>query len=128
MGFIGALIGGIGSILGSAIVGVFGGESAVTTILGFVASGLPDGGGLPNGVHQAALFFGATLSKVNFILPVDVLMSCLVIIMSLKITLYAVHIGLTIVRFIRGIPSPAMFGWGPPGGSVDPSNRSYWGQ
>lgn len=75
----------------------------VSNIFGSLISRMPDGGTLPDGVHEAAIYFGNTLAKVNFILPVDVLIACLAVILSLKITLFGFHVALWIANFIRGI-------------------------
>jgi len=98
----------------------------ISTVTGFVVSNiselvtffltqiiniLPDGGGLPQGVHDGAIYFGNALSKLNFMLPVDTLVSCLVIIITLKITLYGFHIAIWVLNWFRGI-STARFDGG----------------
>lgn len=64
---------------------------------------LPDGGGLPQGVHDGAIYFGNALGKINFMVPTDILVSCLVLILTLKITLWGFHIGVWIYNSLRGI-------------------------
>jgi len=80
-------------------------STGISDGLQLLISKLPDGGHLPDGVHSAAIYFGSALGKVNFILPTDILVSCLVIILGLRMLLFGFHILLYFVNFIRGIPT-----------------------
>jgi len=91
---------------------------------------LPDGGGLPTGVHEGAIYFGNTLAKLNFMLPVDVLMSCLIIIFSLKILLFGFHLVMFVVNLIRGIPTSRFDGTTLPDAgyaTVGERTAKFWG-
>jgi len=100
--------------VGSSVAAIFGHDavagfsigSTINEIITFAVQKLPDGGRLPDGVHEAAIYFGNDLGKVNFIVPVDVLVSCLVIIISLKITMYGFHVVMWIYSLVRGFAMP----------------------
>lgn len=66
---------------------------------------LPDGGNFPQGVHDAAIYFGNRLNLIDFILPVDVLLGCMLLIFSTKFILWAFHIVKWITNFVRGVPT-----------------------
>jgi len=86
--------------------GVAGAASGVVTGgLIFIINRMPPGGGFPVQVHDAATYFGHTLAYVNFILPVDALVWCLSIVFLVKMILWAFHIALVIVNFLRGVPT-----------------------
>jgi len=64
---------------------------------------LPDGGTLPDVFHTSAQYFGNTLMTVNFILPVDTLIYCMSLVLSVKLALFGFHIIRVIVSFTRGV-------------------------
>lgn len=135
LNFIQSVSSGIGNILNNDLIASGAISSTIYEVFAFATQKLPDGGGLPDGVHEGAIYFGNTLAKVNFILPVDVLVSCLVIILSLKITLFGFHIIMWVLNFIRGIATPRFDGnmsvggggggMGSIGGGYDSTGRPY---
>lgn len=48
-------------------------------VAGLITSALPAGGGFPAPVHAGAVLFGRYMASMNFILPVDTLVSILFI-------------------------------------------------
>lgn len=115
---------GSSSLLGS----VFGlTTDAIWNIFKFLIEFLPDAAGFPTGVHTAAVYFGAMLSKVSFIFPVDTLFTCLVLILTLKIGLYAFHIMLLIVNWIRGVPTQRYDGAMLWDGGPSARQERFWG-
>lgn len=110
LNFIQSVSSNVAAIFGHDVVGAFSIGSTINEVITFAVQKLPDGGRLPDGVHEAAIYFGNTLGKVNFILPVDVLVSCLVIILSLKITMFGFHILMWIYSLIRGFAIPRFDG------------------
>lgn len=66
---------------------------------------MPDGGGFPAIFHEAAIYFGNCLQSVAFMVPVEALVQCLTISMSVLFTLAAFHIVRIVVNFVRGIPT-----------------------
>lgn len=116
LNFIQTVSAGMGNIMSNTLLAGGTVSSTIYEVFAFATQKLPDGGQLPDGVHQAAIYFGNTLAKVNFIVPVDVLVSCLVIILSLKITLFGFHIVMWILNFIRGIATPRYDGYMTPRG------------
>jgi len=81
------------SFIGNAVSKLFLG------IFGF----LPLGGGLPQVIHDAFIYFGNTLATVNFILPVPTLIFCMSLIFSVKIALWSFHVIRLIISFARGV-------------------------
>lgn len=124
LNFIQSVSSNVAAIFGHDVVGVAGIFSTTNEILTFAVQKLPDGGRLPDGVHEAAIYFGNTLGKVNFILPVDVLVSCLVIIISLKITMFGFHVLMWIYSLIRGFSISKFDGAMVPGGYVSGADQS----
>jgi len=110
LNFIQTISSNVAAIFGHDVVGAFAIGSTINEVITFAVQKLPDGGHLPDGVHEAAIYFGNTLGKVNFILPVDVLVSCLVIILSLKITMFGFHILMWIYSLLRGFSMPKFDG------------------
>jgi len=108
LNFITAIAGGFADIIG-AIVNTI--ALAVNAAISGIIQKLPDGGGLPQGVHDAAIYFGNALGKVSFFFPTDVLIYCLALILTLKITLYGFHFLLWIVNLIRGVSTPRYNGY-----------------
>lgn len=114
-----ALIGGGTGLVSTLVYNVF------ATLISY----LPDGGNLPQGVHTAAIYFGNALSKVSFIVPTDTLMTCLIIILTLKVSLWAFHVFRMFINWVRGIPTGRYDGYmlpdeGPPPMTV--SQRTAW--
>jgi len=100
MDFISAVTSGVGSILG--VVGT-GGFSIVYNMFLGLFSLLPDGGALPAEVHAGAIYFGNTLQKVGFLVPVEAMVSCLIIILTAKMATWAFHVIRVIFNFVRGV-------------------------
>jgi len=102
----------------------------VTGGLVLILNRLPPGGGFPTQVHDAALYFGHALAYVNFILPVDALVWCISIVLLVKMTLWAFHIAMVVLNFLRGVPT-APYRWEAPG--TDPyvsgaaQSARFWG-
>lgn len=65
---------------------------------------MPDGGGLPSQIHDAAIFFGNTLSSVSWMLPVSALIQCLSLIIAVKLLLWTFYLSKSVLAFVRGIP------------------------
>lgn len=91
---IGASLSSIGGFLGSSAATVW------TGILFF----LPDGGTFPAVFHTSSQYMGNSLATVNFILPVDVLVYCMTLVLSVKIALWSFHVVRVVAGFVRGIP------------------------
>jgi len=116
----------------SAILDPVGTISAdvINRVFTLLVSSLPDGGQLPQGVHDGAIYFGNALSKLNFIMPVDILISCLVIILTLKITLFGFHIFMWVINWFRGVATaPYDGGMLPDEGYATVAQRTakFWG-
>jgi len=71
----------------------------------FLINFLPDGQPLPAPVHTAAVYFGRTLSSVDFILPVDTLVTILVLSFNVTILLLCFWLLRWVVSLFRGIDS-----------------------
>lgn len=110
LNFVQGVASNVAAIFGHDVVAGFSIGATMNEVITFAVQKLPDGGRLPDGVHEAAIYFGNTLGKVNFILPVDVLVSCLVIILSLKITMFGFHILMWIYSLLRGFSMPKFDG------------------
>lgn len=119
LAFIQTILNGTSSLLGFTAGPVLQALSdTVLQMLVALFSSLPDGGALPSQMHDAAIYFGNALVKLNFMLPVDVLISCLVIILSLKMSLFGFHIAKWILGFIRGVYVPRFDGYMNVGGET----------
>jgi len=92
---------GLGTQLQS-VTGLLGSAAGLAwaNILAF----LPDGGLLPQEYHNAAIYFGNSLQKVSFIVPVDTLINCLTLIVAVKMSLWSFHILRVMISFVRGVP------------------------
>jgi len=64
---------------------------------------LPLGGGFPQVIHDAFIYFGNTLASVNFFLPVPTLIFCMSLIFSVKVTLWSFHLVRAVISFARGV-------------------------
>jgi len=91
---------GFSGFFGTALTGT---TDTLSAMLLSLIGLLPNGGALPQGVHDAAIYFGNSLGKVDFILPVDVMVSCLMVAVSLKLILYGFHLTMWVVNLIRGV-------------------------
>jgi len=111
------------AIVGGNTVGAASG--IVTGGLVLLLNRLPPGGNFPDQVHEAALYFGNALSFVNFILPVDALVWCISLVLLVKMTLWAFHIGRVVLNFLRGIPTNS-YQWETPGGSPGLGDNDFW--
>jgi len=99
---------------------------AVSMILGM----LPPGGGLPPEMHTAALYFGNALQSVGWFLPVSDLVNCMLIVLSVKMMLWSLHILELVINFVRGIPTAKFEGSsGLPDMTYSPAEqqRAFWG-
>jgi len=79
---------------------------ALTEFLVVLLQVFPNGGSLPTVFHTSAVFLGNSLSSVDFMIPVSTLMTCIFIVLSVKLSLWFFHLLRMGVHFIRGIGSP----------------------
>lgn len=77
---------------------------AIANILTGVINLLPLGGTLPTNIHTAAISLGNDLASVNPFVPVDVLIYCLALVITVKMALWALHFVTATVYFVRGVP------------------------
>jgi len=68
-------------------------------------SGLPPGGTFPAVYHNSAVYFGNALQSVAFIMPVEAIITCLTLALTVKMTLWGFHVARWVANFVRGIPT-----------------------
>jgi len=71
---------------------------------------LPAGGTFPPPVHQAAVYFGTAAASVNFILPVDTLVTILWLSYNLILFMLVFYCLRWIVNLVRGVATPSFGG------------------
>jgi len=102
--FIEALAAGLGTVFGGiteAVIDVSTGAfSGVLTVILYI---LPNGGTFPQEFHDAALYFGSSLATINWYIPIDAFITCLMTVLLVKVSLFLVHIIRTGINFVRGI-------------------------
>jgi len=97
--------------------------TAYISIITGVINLFPQGGTFPSSFHSSASYFGNALASVNFIVPVGTLMTCITLVLGVKLALYSLHFMYMLVNFVRGVPTSPMSGGVSSGlGDFDPSS------
>jgi len=95
------------TVLAEIQVGISQALNAVITLAGQMYLNmfgfLPDGGTLPSWVHSSAVYFGNALQGVAFALPVVALFQCIMLALTVSMTLFTYYIVKKMINFVRGI-------------------------
>jgi len=83
-------------------------QSAGYKLLENIISLLPNGGTLPQPVHDAAIGLGSYLSTLSFVFPVYDLILIISVIVSLRLAYFALSIFRSIVSLVRGVQMPTL--------------------